>query len=356
MSIKTMEPGIYFGLPEEEYHAAFALSASGIKHMKMSTLDFWMRSPLNPEPPDESMTDSFAKTLGSAYHKRIVEGRALFDTLYAPEIDKDDYPNALYTVEDLKDALAKRDQKSKGKKADLIEQLLGADPSAQIWDVIAESYRDQHDGKIFLPQKYMANIEIAAAMIERDPVLCKAFSGGQPEVSIFWNAEIELPDQSKFIVPMKRRLDYLKGKAIVELKTFGNPNERPIDRAIATAFASRRYHIDAAVSHEACAQIAGLIKAERVFGQCVPELLEALAKNEDKTFLFVFRSTGLAPVGRGRVFPTSSNMFSIGEIEIRAAKEKFAACSKAFAEGEPWVDSAPITAFDDSEIPSYAAE
>ena len=36
-------PGIYFGLPEEEYHADRSLSASGIKDIHVTPLTFWLR-------------------------------------------------------------------------------------------------------------------------------------------------------------------------------------------------------------------------------------------------------------------------------------------------------------------------
>jgi hypothetical protein len=35
----VQESGVYFGLDEDRYHAALALSASGIKSLRVSTLD-----------------------------------------------------------------------------------------------------------------------------------------------------------------------------------------------------------------------------------------------------------------------------------------------------------------------------
>ena len=47
-------------------------------------------------------------------------------------------------------------------------------------------------------------------------------------------------------IRFKARFDYLKPKAIVDLKTFGNFMNKPIDSAIYSAMASGKYHIQAA--------------------------------------------------------------------------------------------------------------
>src|SRR5205085_1736602 len=96
------EPGVYFGMPEEEYHRAFALSATGIKHLRISPLDFWARSPLNAE---RIADESEARIIGRAYHKRIIEGQRAFAARYAADLDPAEYPEALRTNEELKTAI-----------------------------------------------------------------------------------------------------------------------------------------------------------------------------------------------------------------------------------------------------------
>src|SRR5688500_546982 len=46
-------PGIYFGMPEETYHSIHACSASGIKRLAVSSMDYWALSPLNEERPED---------------------------------------------------------------------------------------------------------------------------------------------------------------------------------------------------------------------------------------------------------------------------------------------------------------
>ena len=49
---KITPPGIYFGMPDSEYHADPSLSNSGIKSLLVSALDFWTESPINPDWED----------------------------------------------------------------------------------------------------------------------------------------------------------------------------------------------------------------------------------------------------------------------------------------------------------------
>jgi hypothetical protein len=191
--VMEFRPGLYIGMPEDAYHDIPALSSHGIKNLRASPLDFWVRSWLNPEREEiAGDEDTIFKILGAAYDTRITEGRDKFLACYAPKIDAKDYPDALETVADLKAALKTRDLPVSGNKPELIERLILDDPTVQIWDVIKESYEDEHDGKIFLPEKSLRRIEISAAMIEKHPQLCKAFTGGVAQPVIMWEVPVTL--------------------------------------------------------------------------------------------------------------------------------------------------------------------
>jgi hypothetical protein len=346
-----MEPGVYFGLDESAYHAVEAMSSSGVKLMKAHPMEYWARSAMNPLREDVSSDEeTFAKLCGSAYHARIVEGREEFYDRYAPTLTIDDCPKGtLRTVEDIRAVLREHDgAKLGGNKPELIARLLECDPCAKIFDVMLATYEDEHDGKTFLPAKVIAKIEVAAAMIEKHPVLSKAFSGGVPEVSVFWTDEATG-------IPCKSRMDYLKPKAIVDLKSFSNPHLKPVERAINAAFANGRYHIPAAMYLNAGSVAAEHIRKGRVFGDCDPALLKALGQDHEKTFLFIFQATGAAPIARGKTLPANTGLCQIGQLEIRHALEAMRANLDRYGR-DFWVDDAPITAFDDSEVPAYATE
>lgn len=342
------EPGVYFGMPEERYHSALALSASGIKNLRISTLDWWARSVLNPDYADE---ESEAKEIGKAYHKRIVEGQAAFDALYAAEIDPAEYPTALRTNEEIATAIVEAGGPEKGlsgkRKAQVIELLLTYDPEALIWERLVAAHNEQHSGKIMLRAPLIHRIEVAAAMIEKHPQLCKAFTGGMPEVSVFWVDE-------GTGTPCKARLDYLKSRAIVDLKSFENSIGLPVRKAIARAVASYRYHLQAAFYLEAAEIARGLIAEGRVFGDVDTSFLKALHDAGERTWLWVFQQKGVAPLARGMVLPPGITL-DIARAEIDEAKHKFARCWRDFGT-DPWLDIEDIGTFDSTEFPAFIAD
>lgn len=341
--------GVYFGMSEEEYHGALALSASGIKWLRVSTLDWWARSPLNLDREEEEDTE--AKTIGKAYHKRIIEGREAFDAAYAATIDPTEYPDAIRTIEDLKQGIADCGGPTKGlsglRKDALIERLLDLDPSAQIWDRLVADHASSCGEREQLPAKLMHKIEIAAAMIERHPDLSKAFTGGRPEVSIFWRDE-------QTGTPMKARLDYLKSRAIVDLKSFDHQG-RPIDKAIARSVAAYKYHIQVRFYLDAVTQAKRLIRAGHVYGETDADYLSSIAASESHTFMFVWQAKGVAPLARGKVMPPGLTLSNARD-EIDYAKHVWARCWEAFGPDDPWLDTAGISTFDDTDFPAFINE
>lgn len=359
-AVMDFAPGIHFGLSEDDYFSVPALSASGVKNLRMSPLDFWARSRwLNPAYEDDNEEpDSFVRILGKAYHKRILEGAEAFAWCYAAAFNPDDHKGALDGADDIKEALRKHKEaganvKLSGKKADMIANLLELEPTAKILDVLQEIYEQDHEGKTFLPQKYLDKIELAAAMIEKDPQLSKAFIGGMAEVSIFWVCPT-------IGVPCKARLDYLKPKAIVDLKTFANKNGYPLGRAIDRELGYNRYPIQSAWYYDASDQIAALVKDGLVFNfdeswagttEGAYQYLRALKEGYDKTFLYVFQQKGVAPVAIGRTFGRSLTNCQLAQAQCEAAKQTYRQCADAFG-ADPWLVPQPISAFDDATIPA----
>ena len=119
-------PGVHFGLPEADYHAAPALSNSGIRWLQVSPLDFWSRSWMNEKYEHET---TIFMDVGSAYHARLVEGRETFYARYAPKLDPADYPDALQTAAQIKNELRVHGAKLGGDKAELAARLLEINPS-----------------------------------------------------------------------------------------------------------------------------------------------------------------------------------------------------------------------------------
>lgn len=340
-------PGICFGLDEAEYHAVPALSNSGIKHLLVSPMDFYMHCPwLNAGYVDEP---SPAMELGRAYHVRIVEGRAAFGERYAAALDPADFPAALRTMEEIKAALPEGEKRG-GSKAELISRLLEHRPEAPIWDLLVQRHQERHGDRLLLPPEQMRRIEIAAAMIEQHPALHKAFSGGYPEVSIFWIDE-------ETGVPMKMRTDYLKVRAIVDLKTFANPFGKPFDRAVTAAMANGRHHIQAAVYQEGVAAARAMLArqgSDAVRGAVDAAWLARFAAGPPATFMFVFQASGPAPVARGYEYPRALN-YECGRAAVRECRQRYMENFQRFGT-DPWIDTSPVRRLDDTEFPAWMTE
>ena len=339
-----LEPGLYFGLDEEVYHQLPYLSASGIKNILISPMDFWAMSWMNPLKPERNTE---AMKIGKAYHKRILEGAEAFADSYTVEFDGPEYSATLKTAQDMQVALRARGLPVSGNKPDLMARLRASDPTIQFYDEIYEDWRDNEAaGKEVLSQTMIDRIEIAAAMIEKHPELSKCFTGGYPEATVIWE------EQGTFF---KARVDYLKAKAIIDLKTFENMMGKPVDNAIYYAMASQKYHIQAAFYMAHAAPMAvRFAKEGRVFGYATKDFLTRLAQTDSHDFYFVFQQKGIAPVARGKKFPRGL-MFGCGEQAITDAIKKFKECLRTYGTG-PWVDPTPIDELEDERFPVFATE
>lgn len=357
------EPGIYFGMPEEVYHSIHACSASGLKKLSVSSMDYWASSPLNPEREDDG--DSIAKMMGRAYHVRICEGQEEFAKRYAVALEKDDFPadKLCITVADIRAAIDGHEVKPKGtSKEGLIEQLLDLDPDALIWDRMVAKHAEENEGKVIISAKLHRRIQIAAAMIYGDPQLKDAFVGGHAEVSVFW-----YDDASG--APMKARFDYLKMNTLVDLKSFSNMQGKPVQRAIDSAISNQKYFIPVVVYLEAIAATKALVKrdpssifvwrdGEARCGQAVPKPVREWcwkwAHQPEPDVLFVFQQTGIAPVTRGRIMGRGGH-YTTTQYAIQFLKRKWVRCAEAYGT-MPWIDFEPVTRTEEDELPPWGSD
>lgn len=368
------EPGIYFDMPEEEYHAIPALSSSGVKLLAASPMLFWAKTGwLNPDK--EEAEDKEHQALGKAYHCRILEGKAAFADRFRIGMDKADYPDALESTDEIKLAIGEagatavsrigtgtfapnakgveKEVTRAARKEDWIEQLLELNPDVQIWSRITSQFGADNAGKTFVTAEQLKRIEIAAAMIERDPELSKAMAGGYPEVSLFWYC-------ARTGVPMKARADRLKTRAIVDLKTIANQNEMSIERAIAREIANRKYNIQPSVYFEGADQVRKLVRAggaSVVHGtrDAVSWALKWAQHSDPDQFLWIFQQKGVAPVTRGLFYPRGGTTKMVTDDIVTAQKRRFRNFSETYGI-EPWLDIASIYDIADEDIPPWSTE
>lgn len=353
-------PGIYFGMPEDEYHADTAFSASGAKDMLVSPLTYWINSALNPDKEDN---DTAAKLAGKAFHTRILEGIEVFESRYAVKPDKEDYPDAIMDGAGLRAHCETLGLKKSGSNAELCERIMEADPVTELWPVILAEFEGSAEGKEIIKAGLANDIKRQARIVEMHESARKAFSGGYPEVSMFW---ID-PETG---VRMKARGDYLKVRALVDIKTFSNPMGMPIDTAVGRAVANYRYHVQAAVYCDGVERVKELYREHGdsvVFGESPEkEWLDAFSEPKPHAFVFVFLESGNVPNVRVREFRqtetyaqmgASTNLYwSAGHAGYRVAIEQYKRCMDHYGPELPWIDPQPMRPFTDTDFPQYMME
>lgn len=357
--IEVHAPGIYFGMPEDEYHRDRSLSASGIKDIHVTPLTFWMKSGFNPNRSDDSTEP---KERGKAFHTRLLEGAEAFQARYAVAPQIADYPEAIDGGADLKARSKELGLPVSGTIAELCKRIREKDPDAVLWPEIVAEFEEKAgaEGKIIIKAKLADEISRQVRIVEMHPGTEKALRGGHCEVSIFW-----LDKETG--VPMKARIDYLKARAAVEMKTFTNPFGKPIDAAIASSVANNKYFVDAIVRLEAV-EIAKAMYREHgpecLFGEAPSaEWLEAFANPVPHAFVFLFLEAGEVPNVRVREFKQresakgDENLYwAKGHAMFRQGVELYRQMLDHYGPDLPWVDPQPMRAFLDTDFPLYALD
>lgn len=365
--------GIHFGMAEEDYHRLPCFSNSYLRAILASPTLFWSRSWMN-SAREEKSADHL--TLGKAYHAMILEGHQAYGSRFYPKPDASDFPDALRTADEIKQAIAARDHKpvtridvdgEEGKtrtavKADHVAQLVRIDRSVQVWDDIIAKTERAAAGRTLIPADEDHRIRLAARMIAQDPQLAKAFRGGYPEVTLIWRD----PRQG---VLMKARVDYLKLMAVVDLKTFVNNRDRSVRRAITRAIGENGYCLQPAVYMQGVDEVRKLIRAHgasaiHIHGDAGDDdIAERQAwamkwagfEGHDR-FLFVFQQKGSAPVTRGYYYPLSGTVHAIACSMVVDGTRRFRECTEIYGADVPWLDLAEIDDLDESEIPTWSLE
>jgi len=358
-AIGAHAPGIYFGMPEDEYHEDPSLSASGIKDVHVSPLTFWMHSPFNAARTDDP---SEAKERGKAFHARLLEGIDAFSERYAVAPQIADYPDAIDGGEALKARCKDLGLPVGGSIAKLCERIREADSSAVLWPEIMLNFQEEAvaAGKTIIKQRLADDIQRQARIVEMHPGTEKALRGGYCEVSIFYI-------DKETGVPMKARIDYLKVRAAVELKTFTNPFGKTVDAAVSGTVANNKYFVDAVVrldAIEAAKAMLNKLGGKIVFGNPPStEWLKAFAAPGPHTFVFMFLETGDVPNVRVREFKQreaargDENLYwAKGHAMFRQAVTKYRECLEHYGTDTPWIDPQPIRPFLDADFPLWALD
>ncbi len=346
---ESLADGIYFHMPEEQYHTLDRLSATGIKKLIISALQFYT------ETFDGSFhrTETTALYKGKAYHKRILEGQDNFNKCYVEKLNKNGFQDVLDTAAELKEYCQKHDLKVTGTKPVLIDRILDVAPAMKdkILSIMQEAFDQEHADQIQMTHDEFQEVEKAATILEASD-LAMHFSGGFPEVSILWTDELTG-------VKCKARIDYLRHDALNDLKTFSNAQRKEIGVCISQAIAYERYNIQAVHYDNGLAAVKKILKEGSAFidSDDKGDFINMLLQNE-QDFTFIFQESGQVNNCAARKFVkktdgmTNEYWYGTSGI-ILEMMEKYKTFMKSHGKNNAWYEHQETEELDDSDFPLW---
>lgn len=393
------EPGIYFGMDDETYHALPGFSATGVKLMAASPMLFWGKTAwLNAEQAEEKAELEKGKEhlpIGHAYECRILEGQEAYDRRFVCKPDKPDFGEGVIqgtdaikaaimrleavpvtrvpTGEEVPDPKAKEPGTMKpvlraAVKADWIAQLQALDPAAKIYEALMadfdKTFDAEHAGKLQMPARVDRRIQIAARMIERDPGISPYMKGGQVQVVLIWYCPVTG-------VPMKAKIDKLQITRIIDMKTLANQRERSINEAIRWEIGGYHYNVQPSVYFEGAEVVRQMVRehgASVIRSVDDPDSLRHDLHEERVAWAmkwashrlpdewgWLFQQKGIAPITRLVWYPRGGTTKMVTDDIVSAQKRRFREWSETFGT-EPWLDLADPYMIADEDIPRQATE
>jgi len=340
-----IQDGIYFNMPENQYHALDRLSASGIKKLMISPLQFYTEN----YDADFIQKTSVFMDKGKAYHKMILEGQEEFDKCYVPAINSADYKDSLVSQNDLKDWCNSHDLKVSGTKSVLSERIIDFDPLMQnnIYSYIQDAYNEKHADKVHISNDDLIEINRASEILKSSD-LSMHFSGGFPEVSILWTCPVT-------DIKCKARIDYLRHDLVSDLKTFSNSMRKTLDRCVTSAIEYERYYVQAVHYMSGMSAIKELIKAGNHVTDSTQDAFFDMIINNEQEFMFVFVETGqvnncLARKFTKKTHGMKNNYWLNGQDVIFDAASKYKQFMISHGTKKPWTEHQESEYLDDSDF------
>lgn len=191
----TPEPGVYHGMPPEEYHAVESMSASGAKKMLQSPAHYRLMRTTPNEPTD-------AMLFGTAVHCGVLEPDRYVDSVVVcPDINK---------------------RTKEGR--------------AQWLSFVAENA-----SRTVLSFDQAGRAARCIAAVRAHPAASRLLDGARCEVSMFWQ-------DTEYKVPCKLRADALNHGGVIDLKTTTDASPEGFGRQAANLL----YHVQGAHYWSGC--------------------------------------------------------------------------------------------------------
>ncbi len=311
---KDHEDGIYFQMPEAEYHADSALGASGIVDLNISPLAYYQNSAWAKNKIDEEFDEkeTAATIRGTYFHEALA-----------------------------------------GTKPTVIVKPAGMSFATKE----GKEFKAQHEGKTFIKAEDTARAQLMIEAMRETGVLEKigGIGGGVSEISLFYT--------DKMGRRRKMRFDRLYQGAAYDWKTMANRSRKDIETLVAHVVAEHRYHIKA-FWYQTGLQIAKQMIAQlgdKVFQTPTTEeeraAVFALAESKEIIpFWYVFIENSGVPniVVRRFVSHDASGelnaYFRGAKQECERALKTWDSFMRSHGPDKPWFEEAPFKDFTDNEF------
>lgn len=334
-----MTPGIYFDIPEAEYHSITALSASGIRNMMVSPACFWTHAPWQNVPEDDQeepvgQDDTYTQILGKAWHAALLEGEEAFSARFGVQFDKGAF-EGLRTNDELAERCRELGLKPAKTKAALIKQIREVDPNIPILAEELEKHAAENKGRQRItPGDHQKLTDLQKTMRKL------GFLGtGSPEVTFIWQ-------DSELGCLCKARMDYVTAGTVVDLKTWTNRGGE-VREAVRRHFAAWRYHV------QGCFYERALQETPRIFDD--ESRAHHVPEKAPETILFVFvekRTLEVIPMefdpGEAIEIGTvgGSTIRDLVDHDIKEAAKKYRFFMEKVGPKRPWGRLHPVQKFE----------
>lgn len=360
LPIKPHAPGIYFGLPEADYHADPSVSTSAIKKLLEGCEQYWHESWMNPYAPAREQKDCLSR--GTLWHCRLLEPEQ-FDEKYikAPalgELVLEGY-EVLETIGQMRKWMERngfQGFKKTGSHADYVEAVKTAIqliPNPDTRPYLLTTERDElldrnPDATVIWSEEIWTEMLQAEAALQAHPYFCKVFQGGMSEVSIFWIDEASG-------IPMKARIDKLKPRAILDYKTLHVPRGKGVLKAALNAIKFEKYDLQAAVYTIAVGQAVKMINEATgvIWGDVPGDFIDEFRKQPEKPFGLIFQQEVAPYAVRGRTITRHGgdllNCFGNGLYLMQQGIEVWRSNWELYGV-KRWIDTEGLIEVQDNEI------
>ena len=303
--VKPFADGIYFGLDEQTYHDDLALGSSDKKSLLVDPTVYWWGSPRNPMREIKEETPAIIR--GNAVHKFVLEGADAFKSAFG------------------------RCEFKGNIKAGIVER---------------DDFKE--NGIVPLAGALYDRIVLAGSVILMNPHISDAFSAGHSEVSVFWTEVIDgMP------VRQKARFDYLKTRAIVDLKTHDPRDDLGFEASCMRAMKIRNMPLQAQSYLTARQHVAKFIADGAVFGDHDAAWLKRVAASKESAFVYCFWASKGAPLTWGGYLSPGNRKLQEAQVDIDRALKRYVACVKEFGDDTAWIRPAELAEIDADNIDNW---